>query len=41
MVFYTVIIDITELSAFLTQIRHDLRKTKCPLRGIVCLLEGI
>ena len=31
MVFYIVIIGITELSAFLTQIGQDLRKTKGPL----------
>ena len=41
MVFYTIIMGITELSAFLTQIRHDLRKTRGPLRGTVCLLEEI
>ena len=41
MVFYTVIIGITELSDFLTQIGEDLRKTKSPLQGTVCLLEGI
>ena len=41
MVFYIVIIGITELSAFLMQIGQDLRKTKGPLRGIMCLLEGI
>ena len=41
MVFYTVIIGIIELSAFLTQIGQDLKKTGGPLRGIVCLLEGI
>ena len=41
MVFYTVIMVITELSAFLTQIGQDLRKTGGPLRGTVCLFEGI
>ena len=41
MVFYTVIMGITELSAFLTQIRHNIWKTGGPLRGTVCLLEGI
>ena len=41
MVFYTVIMGITELSVFLTQIRQDLRRTGGPLRSIVCLLEGI
>ena len=40
MVFYTVIMGITELSAFLTRIGQDLRKTRGPLRGTVCLLEG-
>ena len=32
---------ITDLSVFLTQIGQDLRKTGSPLRGTVCLLEGI
>ena len=41
MVFYTVIMGIIELSAFTTQIRQDLRRTEGPLRGTVCLLEGI
>ena len=41
MVFYTVIMGITELSAFVTQIGQDLRKTRGPFRGTVCLLEGI
>ena len=41
MVFYTVIMDITELSDFLTQIGEDLRKTRGPVRGTVCLFEGI
>ena len=41
MVFYIVIMGITELSDFLTQIGHDLRKTRDPLWGTVCLLEGI
>ena len=41
MVLYTVIMGITELSAFLTHIEQDLRKTRGPLRGTVCLLEGI
>ena len=41
MVFYTVIMSITEFSAFLTQIGQDLRKIGGPLQGTVCLLEGI
>ena len=41
MVFYTAIMGITELSAFLMQIGQDLRRTRGPLQGIVCLLEGI
>ena len=41
MVFYTVIMGITELGVFLTQIGQDLRKTRGPLRGTVCLLKGI
>ena len=41
MVFNTVIMDITELSAFLTHIGQDLRKTEGPHRNTVCLLEGI
>ena len=41
MVFYIVIMGIIELSAFLTQIGQDLRRTGGPFRGIVCLLEGI
>ena len=41
MVFYTVIMDIKKLSAFLTQIGQDLRKTRGPLRGTVYLLKGI
>ena len=41
MVFYIVIMGITELSAFLIHIRQDLRKTEGPLQGNVCLLEGI
>ena len=41
MVFYIVIMGITELSAFFTQIRQDLRKIGGPLRGTMCLLEGI
>ena len=41
MVFYTVIIDIRELSAFLTQIGQGLRRIGGPFRGTVCLLEGI
>ena len=36
-----VIMGITKLSVFLTWIEQDLRRTKGPLRGIVCLLEGI
>ena len=41
MVFYIVIMGITKLSAFLTQIGQDLRKARGPLRGIICLLERI
>ena len=41
MVFYAVIMGITELSVFLTQIGQDLRRTGGPLQGTVCLLEGI
>ena len=41
MVFYIVIMDITELNAFLTRIGQDLKKIGGPLRGIVYLLEGI
>ena len=41
MVFYIVIMGITELIAFLMQIGQDLRKTEGPLSGTVCLLEGI
>ena len=41
MVFYTVIKSITELSVFLKQIGQYLRRTGGPLRGTVCLLEGI
>ena len=41
MVFYTVIMGIIELSAFLTHIRKDIRRTRGPLRGTMCLLEGI
>ena len=41
MVFYIVIMGITELSVFLTQIEQDLRRLRGPLRGTVCLLEGI
>ena len=41
MVFYTIIMSITELNVFLTHIRQDLRRTGGPLRGTVCLLEGI
>ena len=41
MVFYIVIMSITELSVFLTQIRQDLRKTGGLLRGTVFLLDGI
>ena len=41
MVLYTIFMDITELSAFLTQIGQDLRKTRGPLRGTVCLLKKI
>ena len=41
MVFYTIIMHITELSAFLKQIGQDLKKTGGPLQGTVCLLEGI
>ena len=41
LVFYTIIMGITYLSVFLMQIEQDLRKTGGPLRGTVCLLEGI
>ena len=41
MVFYTVIMDIIDLSVSWIQIRRDLRKTEGPLRVTVCLLEGI
>ena len=41
MVFYTVIMDIIDLSVSWMQIRQDLRKTEGPLRVTVCLLEGI
>ena len=41
MVFYIVIMSITELSNFLTKIGQDLRRTGGPLRDTVCLLEGI
>ena len=35
MVFYTVIMGITKLSVFLTQIGQDLRKTRGPFRDTV------
>ena len=41
MVFYTLIMSITKLSAFLTQIGPDLKRIGGPLRGTVCLFEGI
>ena len=41
MVFYTIFMGIIELSAFMTQIGHDLRNIRGPLQGTVCLLEGI
>ena len=41
MVFYTVIMGITDLSVSRMQIRQVLRKTEGPLRVTVCLLEGI
>ena len=41
MVFYKVIMGITELSVFLMQIGQDLRRIGSPLRGTVYLLEGI
>ena len=41
MVFYTVIMDIIDLSVSRMQIGQDLRKTEDPLRVTVCLLEGI
>ena len=41
MVFYTVIMGITKLSAFLMKIGQDLRRTRGLLWGTVCLLEGI
>ena len=41
MVFYTVIMGITDLSVSRMQIGKDLRKTEGPLRVIVCLSERI
>ena len=41
MISYIVIMSITKLSVFFTQILLNLRKTRGPLRGTVCLLEGI
>ena len=41
MVFYTVIMDIIELSISRMQIEQDLRKTEGSFRVTVCLLEGI
>ena len=41
MLFFTIIMDIIELSAFLMQIGLDLRRTRGLLCGIGCLLEGI
>ena len=39
--FYIVIMGIAELSVFFKHIRQDLRKIRGPLRGTMCLLEGI
>ena len=41
MVFYTLIMGITEFSVFLMPIRQDLRRTGGPFWGTVCLLQGI
>ena len=41
MVFYTIIMDIIDLSVSRMQIGQDLRKIGGPFRVTVCLLEGI
>ena len=41
MIFYTVIIGIIDLSVSQMLIGQDLRRTGGPLRGTMCLLEGI
>ena len=41
MVFYSEIMGIIDLSVSRMLIRHDLRRTRGPLRGTVYLLEGI
>ena len=41
MVFYTIIMSIVDLSVSWMLIRQDLRRTRGPLRGTVCLLERI
>ena len=41
MVFYTVIMGIIDFSVSLMLIKQDLRRTGGPLRGTLCLLEGI
>ena len=39
MVFYTVIMGLIDLSASRMLIEQDLRRTRGPIQGIVCLLE--
>ena len=41
MVFYTIIMDIINLSVSQMLIRQDLRRIRGPLQGTVCLFEGI
>ena len=41
MIFYTVIMDIIDLTVSRMLIGQDLRRTGGPLKGIMCLLEGI
>ena len=41
MVFYTVIMSIIDLSVSQILTRQDLRRTRGPLQGTMCLLEGI
>ena len=41
MVLYTVIMGITDLSVSRMLIRQDIRRTRGPLQGIMCLLKGI
>ena len=41
MVFYMVIMGIIELNVSRMLIGHDLRRTECPLRVTMSLLEGI